>query len=228
MPTTPATSRSGPDVHLHLGDGRSYLARQHTKYNLVWYVAPDSYAATNAASSGAFVLSESYLYTTEMIKMTLQHLADHGIMVVQFGELNFQASPNRTSRYVVTARKALQELGVKDPNNHLLVAAQLSPAGDLSTIVVSRTPITAAETSRFLSGLATLPDQHAIAAPGHTFGTEHRESARVGQQRPGRIDRPALTKGHHCGHRRCTVLLALLALSRRDREHHTSAADQRP
>jgi hypothetical protein len=159
-----------PDVHLHLGDGRSYLARQHTKYNLVWYVAPDSYAATNAASSGAFVLSESYLYTTEMIKMTLQHLADHGIMVVQFGELNFQASPNRTSRYVVTARKALQELGVKDPNDHLLVAAQLSRAGDLSTIVVSRTPITATETSRFLSSLATLPDQHAIAAPGHTFG----------------------------------------------------------
>ena len=83
-------------------------SRAHkTKYNLVWYVAPDSYAATNAASSGAFVLSESYLYTTEMIKTTLQHLTDNGIMVVQFGELDFQAAPNRTSRYVVTARKAL-------------------------------------------------------------------------------------------------------------------------
>jgi hypothetical protein len=160
-----------PDVHLHLGDGRSYLARQHTKYNLVWFVAPDSYAATNAASSGAFVLSESYLYTTEMIKMTLQHLSDNGIMVVQFGELNFQTSPNRTSRYVVTARKALQEFGVKDPNTHLLVAAQLGQAGGLSTIVVSRGAITSAETRRFLSGLATLPDQHPIAAPGHQFGT---------------------------------------------------------
>ena len=99
-PTTPATSTKRPDVHLHLGDGRSYLARHKTKYNLVWYVAPDSYAATNAASSGAFVLSESYLYTNEMIKTTLQHLTDNGIMVVQFGELNFQdvAEPHEPLR----------------------------------------------------------------------------------------------------------------------------------
>src|SRR5712691_141036 len=83
-----------PAVHLHQGDGRSYLARTDAQYDLAWYVAPDSYAATNAASSGAFVLSESYLYTTQMIKTTLRHLTDDGIMVVQFGELNFD-TPNR-------------------------------------------------------------------------------------------------------------------------------------
>ena len=160
-----------PDVHLHQGDGRSYLARHDTKYDLVWYVAPDSYAATNAASSGAFVLSESYLYTREMIKTTLQHLTGDGIMVVQFGELNFQASPNRTSRYIVTARSALQKLGIKNPNDHLLVAAQLSKAGDLSTIVVKRTPFTPGEADRFISAIRNLPDQHPYAAPGHTFGT---------------------------------------------------------
>ncbi|MDQ1450105.1 MAG: hypothetical protein QOC79_3076 [Actinomycetota bacterium] len=160
-----------PDVHLHQGDGRSYLARHKTKYDLVWYVAPDSYAATNAASSGAFVLSESYLYTREMIKTTMEHLTGDGIMVVQFGELNFQKSPNRTSRYIVTARSALQELGVKNPNDHLLVAAQLSKAGDLSTIVVKRTPFTAAEANRFIEQIHNLPDQHPYAAPGHNFGT---------------------------------------------------------
>ncbi len=160
-----------PDVHLHQGDGRSYLARHDTKYDLVWYVAPDSYAATNAASSGAFVLSESYLYTKEMIMTTLQHLTGDGIMVVQFGELSFQASPNRTSRYIVTARKALQDLGVANPNDHLLVAAQLSAAGDLSTIVVKRTPFTPAEADRFIERIHTLPDQHPYAAPGHSFGT---------------------------------------------------------
>jgi hypothetical protein len=159
-----------PDVHLHQGDGRSYLARHDTKYDLVWYVAPDSYAATNAASSGAFVLSESYLYTKEMIKTTLDHLNADGIMVVQFGELDFRTSPNRTSRYIVTARKALQELGIAHPNDHLLVAAQLSKAGDLSTIVVKRTPFTPAESDRFVSGLTKLPDQHPYAAPGHSFG----------------------------------------------------------
>ena len=51
------------EVNYVVGDGRSYLARSDEEYDLVWFVAPDSYAASNAASSGAFVLSESYLYT---------------------------------------------------------------------------------------------------------------------------------------------------------------------
>ena len=94
-------------MHLHHGDGRSYLARSKKKYDLVWYVAPDSYAANNAASSGAFVLSESYLYTTrDDRRRACEHLTDDGIMVVQFGELDFTTAPNRTARYVVTARKA--------------------------------------------------------------------------------------------------------------------------
>ena len=32
-----------------------------------------------------------------MIKETLQHLTDDGIMVVQFGELDFATAPNRTA-----------------------------------------------------------------------------------------------------------------------------------
>ena len=91
-------------MSLHQADGRTYLARSDTSYDLVWYVAPDSYAANNAASSGAFVLSESYLYTKEMIVNTLEHLTDDGIMVVQFGELDFDRAPSRTQRYVNTAR----------------------------------------------------------------------------------------------------------------------------
>src|SRR5215204_1259483 len=110
-----------PDVHLHQGDGRSYLARTDSSYDLVWYVAPDSYAANNAASSGAFVLSESYLYTSEMIEETLEHLTDDGIMVAQFGELDFQDRSNRTSRYIVTARDALEKFGVDDPSQHVMV-----------------------------------------------------------------------------------------------------------
>jgi hypothetical protein len=156
-----------PDVHLHQGDGRSYLARGNKKYNLVWYVAPDSYAATNAASSGAFVLSESYLYTKQMIKQTLEHLAPGGIMAVQFGELSFNDSPNRTSRYVVTARQALKDFGVKDPNNHLLVSVLRTNTGDLSTIIVTRDPVTPAQADRFAAKVQSLPGNSLIAAPGH-------------------------------------------------------------
>ncbi len=159
-----------PGVHLHQGDGRTYLARSKRDYDLVWFVAPDSYAATNAASSGAFVLSESYLYTTEMIQETLRHLTDDGIMVVQFGELNFETAPNRTSRYVVTARDALEKIGVRDPSRHILVSATVTPGADLSTIVVKRTAFRRGEVDGFLRRVATIPDQRPIAAPGHRFG----------------------------------------------------------
>ena len=146
-----------PDVHLHQGDGRTYLARTDQAYDLIWYVAPDSYAATNAASSGAFVLSESYLYTTDMIDETLDHLGDDGIMVIQFGELSFEEAPSRTSRYLVTAREALARRGVDDAAAHFLVAAELNPGPDLTTIVVKPTPFSDAERTAFTEGLLDIP-----------------------------------------------------------------------
>ncbi len=158
-----------PGVDLHQGDGRTYLARSDHDYDLVWFVAPDSYAATNAASSGAFVLSESYLYTTQMIQETLRHLTPGGIMVVQFGELSFESSPNRTSRYVVTARDALEKVGVADPSRHILVSASLHPGADLSTIILSRTPFTPAKVDGFLKTVRSVPDEEAIAAAGRPY-----------------------------------------------------------
>jgi hypothetical protein len=159
-----------PEVDLHLGDGRSYLARSAGQYGLVWYVAPDSYAATNAASSGAFVLSESYLYTSEMIRETLEHLSDDGIMVVQFGEVDFENYPNRTGRYILTARKALESLGIEDPSRHLLVAGQVErDQGDFATIIVKRSAFTEEEIDRFTAGVSTLPKQTPIYAPGRAL-----------------------------------------------------------
>src|SRR5262245_14930918 len=165
-----------PQVHLHQGDGRSYLARHNGKYDLVWYVAPDSYAATNAASSGAFVLSESYLYTTEMIEETMKHLNDDGIMVVQFGEIDFANEPTRTSRYIVTARKALENLGIADPSQHILVShthtqePNSTAIVDLSTIAVSKAPITPAQADRFIAASAKLPDTRPVSVPGRDVG----------------------------------------------------------
>jgi hypothetical protein len=160
-----------PEVTQHQGDGRSYLARHGGDYDLVWFPAPDSYAANNAASLGAFVLSESYLYTTEMIEESLDHLTDDGIMVVQFGEWDFDGRPSRTARYLTTARRALANVGVGDPTRHLMVAVEQPPTGDglstsLSTIVVKRTPFTAAEADAFATGVASLRDHHAVYAPG--------------------------------------------------------------
>jgi len=158
---------SYPQVDLHQGDGRSYLARSSDRYDLVWFVAPDSYSANNAASSGAFVLSESYLYTADMITETLDHLSDRGISVAQFGEWDFEHRPNRTMRYVNTAREALARVGVDDPSRHLIVATSGDPlSGGLSTIMVKRTPFTDEEVARFQKSISSVENGRLIYAPG--------------------------------------------------------------
>jgi hypothetical protein len=60
----------------------------------------------NAATSGAFVLPESYLYTKEMIVDAVNHLDPNGILCAQFGEIDFDIKPNRVVRYLGTAREA--------------------------------------------------------------------------------------------------------------------------
>jgi spermidine synthase len=136
-----------PRVTLVNAEGRSYLKRNDDRYDLVWFVAPDSYAAMNAATSGAFVLSESYLYTVEMITDTLDHLNDDGVMCAQFGEFDYEAKPNRTARYVATAREALRRRGIADAGSHIAVITTPG-ALYLSTVLVKKSPFTPAELAR--------------------------------------------------------------------------------
>ena len=157
-------------VHFVEGDGRSFLARSSRNYNLIWFPAPDSYSATNASTASAFVLSESYLYTSNAIVDSFKHLAPNGILAVQFGEIDYAQRPNRTSRYVATARHALAEIGVRDPSSHILVATSPSFASiggaTESTILVKPTPFTPTDVSRFVSALGAVRGSTLSYAPG--------------------------------------------------------------
>ncbi|HEV8208006.1 MAG TPA: hypothetical protein VGR04_15095 [Acidimicrobiia bacterium] len=157
-----------PKVNYVNDEGRGYLARSDRKYELIWYPAPDSYSATNAATSGASVLSESYLYTTEAIADSFDHLQRGGILAAQFGEFDYNARPNRTTRYVATARDALAERGISDPSRHILVVTTTTEgASALSTVLVKETPFTPAEVDRVITGLGAVPGAKLRYAPGH-------------------------------------------------------------
>jgi hypothetical protein len=138
-------------------EGRSFLASSPDRYDLIWLVAPDSYAAMNAATSGAFVLSESYLYTREMIREALDHLTDDGILCAQFGEFDVRGRANRTTRYVGTTRAALGSLGIDNVARHVLVGSAPS-FGTLeeSTVLVRKRPFTAEELRRFREATAAV------------------------------------------------------------------------
>ncbi len=140
-----------PNVNYELGDGRSFVERSDEEFDLVWFPAPDSYAASNAASAGAFVLSESYLYTADAIEASLDKLGPGGIIATQFGEFDYDSRPYRTARYVSTARKALEEIGVEDPSDHIMVATSPTAVGATvySTILVSKEPFTDEQVDRF-------------------------------------------------------------------------------
>ncbi|HYC21641.1 MAG TPA: hypothetical protein VEI94_03000 [Candidatus Bathyarchaeia archaeon] len=146
-----------PRVSLVNAEGRSFLAGDPSRYDLVWFVAPDTYAAMNAATSGAFVLSESYLYTVEMIDESLAHLEADGLVCAQFGEVDFEHKPNRTLRYLATAREALHRIGIDDFERHVLVATTPSFAPAVSAnIMLRKAPFTAEEVRRFVEHTARL------------------------------------------------------------------------
>jgi hypothetical protein len=141
-------------VTLVNAEGRAFLGATRERWDLVWFVAPDSYAAMNAATSGAFVLSESYLYTVEMLEESLAHLTPQGVVCAQFGEIDFERKPNRTLRYLATAREALARRGVTDFARHALVATAAGVAFTNSTILIGASPFTAADVRRFEAAVA--------------------------------------------------------------------------
>ena len=163
-------------VTLVNAEGRAFFEGSTATTDLVWFVAPDSYAAMNAATSGAFVLSESYLYTTEMIEAAFAHLAPGGVICAQFGEIDYDAKPNRTTRYLTTAREAMARLGIPDFERHVFLATSRGFAFTLSTILLRREPFTPEEAERFAArtasvkgdvryrGIAVAPDHPALAA----------------------------------------------------------------
>lgn len=156
-----------PRVNYVQGDGRTFLARSEGTHDMIWFVAPDSYAASNAATAGAFVLSESYLYTKEMIEEAYDHLSDDGVMVVQFGDFAFDTRPTRTARYLVTARAALDgKVDSFEDHVALIVSRGENDLERLSTIMLFKQPPTAEEVAKVEAAAANVPNTTVHWFPG--------------------------------------------------------------
>ncbi|MDJ0851482.1 MAG: hypothetical protein QNK04_24160 [Myxococcota bacterium] len=155
-----------PRVRLVNAEGRAFIERETESFDLVWFVAPDSYSALNAASSGAFVLSESYLYTVEMIEVALERLGPDGLLCVQFGEVSFDAKPNRTVRYLATAREAMARLGIDDFASHVLVG-RAPGIFTTATVLLKREPFAPEQVERFRAATEAIEGGELVhPAPG--------------------------------------------------------------
>jgi SAM-dependent methyltransferase len=66
---------SDPRVRVHVDDGRAFLERTDTKYNLILFALPDSLTLVSGASS---LRLESYLFTEQALAAAHDHLAPGG------------------------------------------------------------------------------------------------------------------------------------------------------
>jgi hypothetical protein len=109
---------------------------------------------------------ESYLYTQEMVHEVVRHLRPGGILCMQFGEVDYDKKPNRTARYLATARRAFEELGIEDFERHVLLATTVDFPLQLSTILLQTTPFSEQQIEAFLAVARKIPATRARHVSG--------------------------------------------------------------
>jgi len=127
-----------PQIQVELAEGRNFVARSQEQYDLIQFSQVDTWAA---AASGAYSLSENFLYTTEAFLDYYDHLTENGLLTV--GRWYFEP-PRQAFRLVTIGTAALERRGVADPSQHFMVVR----AGDTSTFIMKKTPFTPEEIAR--------------------------------------------------------------------------------
>ena len=92
-----------PRVTLHTAEGRNFIRRSDKKYGLVYLPLVDSWAATY---SGAYSLSENFLYTEEAFRDYFSHVEQDGFISISRWEKLAGGQPIQTLRLCSLAMAA--------------------------------------------------------------------------------------------------------------------------
>jgi spermidine synthase len=146
-----------PRVSLIQAEGRHYLSRVHTSYDILQLSGVDSYTGTPGA---AHVFSENYLYTAEAFDLYIARLTPEGILNVMRLETH---PPAEMFRALVTAVGALRRAGVTHPASNVIMV--LEKGGNFAALLVKRTPFTADEEARVSDWAKNNPYLTVAASP---------------------------------------------------------------
>ncbi len=127
-----------PAVKVVNVEGRSFLKSTGEKFDLIILSLADS---RRVITSGAYSLSENYLYTLEAFEDYLNHLTDNGILVIHRW---FQVPPSESLKVGALAIKALRKAGVKNPAPNLIALRSWATV----LVLVGKRPFTADEIER--------------------------------------------------------------------------------
>jgi SAM-dependent methyltransferase len=106
-----------PDVELRVAEGRHFLTADRRTFDVIQLSGVDTFAAL---SSGAYALTENYLYTVEAMQDLLDRLAPGGVLSI--ARWLFEP-PRETLRLVSTQLEALAERGIHDARGHFLIVS---------------------------------------------------------------------------------------------------------
>ena len=139
-----------PGVRFVNAEGRSYVASSKENFDIIQVSLIDTWAATAA---GAFILSEHSLYTVEAWKDFLSHLSKQGILSFSYWYTP-EKFPAVIYRMVSLANTSLQEMGVKNPREHIIIVRHIYklhlstfPEG-VATILISRDPFSSQDIAK--------------------------------------------------------------------------------
>lgn len=125
-------------IELIQDEGRSYVRHSHERFDVIQLSGVDTFTAL---STGAYTLSESYLYTVEAVQDLYDRLTEDGFINYSRFMLKHPLKPRETVRLANIALTALSELGVEDPASHITVFQ----GRDWASTMIKRRPFTRME-----------------------------------------------------------------------------------
>lgn len=154
-----------PRVTIVHSEGRSFIRRAPALYDIIQLSGVDTWTAL---SSGAYVLSESYLYTTDAMREYLDHLSPDGTLsIIRW----LFWPPRETLRLCTEMVEVLRSMGVTEPEKHIVVIGD----GSLGAVLVKKRPFTWAEIAQIEERTAETPKNRILYAPGFEAHEEYWE-----------------------------------------------------
>lgn len=102
-------------VHVHTGEARSFTTAAMETYDLIQVPFLDSFGSSAA---GLYALNENYLYTVEAFREYINHLSRNGYLCLSRW---LKLPPRDTLKLFATAVKALKDLGIPTPADHIVM-----------------------------------------------------------------------------------------------------------
>ena len=139
--TNPDGAYQDPRVTTYVNDGRAFLERTDTKYDLILFALPDSLTLVSGASA---LRLESYLFTEQAMQSAREHLAPGGA----FSMYNFYREPWLVDRLAGTMDRAF---------GHPPCLLSAPQASSLAVMVVGLTPDDQTCEQKWSAGVAAVP-----------------------------------------------------------------------